>query len=73
MNNKQEQWDFLDALTLIGFIAQIQNMEKDEQETDYIHKVIQAIANEIQKLHNENNLIMMKLNGLEELIKNDFN
>lgn len=73
MNNKQEQWDFLDALTLIGFIAQIQNMEKDERETDYIHKVIRAIANEIQKLHNENDLIMMKLNDLEGLIKNDFN
>jgi hypothetical protein len=51
-------FEFLDAITIVGFLAQLDNMDKDEKETDYIHKVIDSIANEIEKLHKENEIII---------------
>lgn len=67
MNNNQN-FETLDLITLIGFIAQIQNMKIDAKEKDYIHDVIKAIADEIQKLHEENDRIESKLNKILELL-----
>lgn len=67
MNNNQN-FETLDLITLIGFIAQIQNMKIDAEEKDYIHDVIKAIADEIQKLHEENDRIESKLNKILELL-----
>ena len=50
MNNNQN-FEALDILTLISFIAQIQNMNEDTKEKTYIHEVIKAISIEIEKLH----------------------
>ena len=49
-------------------MAQIQNMKIDAEEKDYIHDVIKAIADEIQKLHEENDRIESKLNKILELL-----
>ena len=71
-NYQQEQnnLEALDILTILSFVMQSNNIQKDEIQTEYIHKVIKAIANEIQKLHQENDVIIKQnekiLNLLEE-------
>lgn len=44
-------------------------MEEDAIEKDYIHKVIQAISDEIEKLHKENDIIMEKLDRILERLE----
>ena len=43
MNNNQNL-EALDLLAIISFIAQIENMNEDKKEKEYIHTVIKAIA-----------------------------
>ena len=66
----------LDGITILGFIAQLQNIGDDKTQTEYIRKVIQAIADEIEKLHKENDIIikqneeiLKKINNLERKVK----
>lgn len=56
--NTSEDFGFLDMITIASFLAQIDNMDKDDVQNKYIHKVIKAIADEIEKLHKENDIIM---------------
>ena len=70
-NNNNQNFETLDLITLIGFIAQIQNIKIDAEEKDYIHNVIKAIADEIQKLHEENDRIESKLNKILELLRKE--
>lgn len=56
--NTSEEFGFLDMITIASFLAQIDNMDKDDVQNKYIHKVIKAIADEIEKLHKENDIIM---------------
>ena len=75
-NQEQKDFGFLDALTITSFLAQIDNINKDSKQTDWIHKVIKAIGNEIQKLHKENELLRKnedKIIKLLEEIKNEIN
>ena len=65
-NNDNTNNKLLDALTILGFAAQIQNISDDKTQTEYIRKVIQVIADEIEKLHKENDIII-KQN--EEILK----
>lgn len=51
--NSSEEIGFLDMITIAGFLAQIDNMSKDDVQNKYIHKVIKAIAVEIEKFHQE--------------------
>lgn len=57
-----EDFDLLDILTILSFCAQLKNIEEDKIEKDYIHTVIKRIGEEIDKLHQENDLIIEKLN-----------
>ena len=43
MDNNQN-FEALDLLTLISFLVQIENIDKDTKEKAYIHDVIKAIA-----------------------------
>lgn len=56
-------------ITIAGFVAQISNISKDDKQTEYIHKVIIAIANEIEKLHKENDIIMEQNEQIINMIK----
>ncbi len=56
----------LDLLNVFSLWAQIDNMNMDKKQTDYIRTVIKAIADEIEKLHKENDIII-KQN--EEILK----
>lgn len=68
MNNNQN-FEALDILTLISFIAQIQNMNQDAKQKQYIHDVIKAIAEEIEKLHKENDRLEKKINKILEILE----
>lgn len=70
-SNTSEEFGFLDMITIASFLAQIDNMDKDDIQNKYIHKVIQAIADEIEKLHKENDIIMKQNEEILELLKNN--
>ena len=65
MNNNN--LEFLDVLTIIGFVAQLQNLEKDEHYENYIKNFIRNLDEEIQKLHKENEEIIEKLDKVLNL------
>lgn len=65
-SNTSENLNILDAITITGFLAQLDNMAKDDVQNKYIHTVIKAIADEIEKLHRENDIIMEQN---EEILK----
>lgn len=56
--NSLNEMNILDLLNIFSLWAQIDNMNFDKQQNDYINKVIKAISNEIDKLHKENDIIM---------------
>lgn len=65
-------FEFLDALTLISFFAQMENLDKDERYEKFIKKIIMFLIGEIEKLHKENDDIIKKLDEvLEKLNKLD--
>ena len=45
------------------------NIEQDNQESEYIHNVIQAIAREIELLHKENDKIMAQNEEIIRLLR----
>ena len=61
-NNEYRNFEALDLLTLISFLAQIQNMNEDTKEKAYIHEVIKAISIEIEKLE----CLSMKVNYMKK-------
>lgn len=69
-NGDGQQLEFLDILTIVSFCAQLSNMSQDEQQTIYINNVIKAISNEIEELHEENNIIIAQNKEIIDLIKN---
>lgn len=69
-NNEDNNFEFLDIITIVGFIAQLSNIAKDEEQTNYIHKVIETIAQEIEKLHQENDYIMWQNEEILKILKN---
>lgn len=69
INNKNSNFEALDAITLVSFAAQLDNMEKDGIQNEWIHKVVLAIANEIEKLHKENDIIMKKLDNITTFLE----
>ena len=69
-NGDGQQLEFLDILTIVIFCTQLSNMSQDEQQTTYINNVIKAISNEIEELHEENNIIIAQNKEIIDLIKN---
>ena len=69
-NNEQEENNFLDIITMVSFIAQLQNMEIDGINTKWIHNVISSFAREVQKLHEENDVIINKIDKVLKILEN---
>lgn len=65
-NNINRNFDILDFLSLISFFAQMKNMSDDEIAALKNNKVIQAVANEIDKLHKENDDIIKYLKQVDD-------
>jgi predicted patatin/cPLA2 family phospholipase len=73
MMNENQEFNFLDALTMVGFFAQLSNMSEDEAQTDYIRKVILAISQEIEKLHQENDVIIKQNEEILNILNKEKN
>lgn len=69
LNQNNNEFGVLDSLNLISLFAQIQNMQDDAKETNYIHEVIKVIAIEIEKLHKENDDIIRQNEEILSLLK----
>jgi len=70
-NENNENFDMLDIITVIGFLAQMANMSGDEIQAQRNNAIIKAIADEIDKLHKENDDIITAIKQMdkhEELI-----
>lgn len=50
-------------------MAQVQNMNMDEKETNYIHKVIKALTKEVEQLHKENNVIIKQNEQIIDMLR----
>ena len=69
MNNNNENnksFDMLDLITVIGFLAQMQNMQGDEKQAQKNNAIIKAISDEIDKLHKENDAIVQAINTMDK-------
>ena len=60
--NLNSNFQELDILNLLSFIAQIENIQQDT-------KSFQEIMLEIQKLHEENQLLLQEIKSLKEVNK----
>jgi glycerol dehydrogenase-like iron-containing ADH family enzyme len=69
--NENQQFEILDALNVVGFFAQLDNMSKDEEQSKYIQTIIKALANEVEKLHKENDIIIEQNNEIIRLLKEE--
>ncbi len=67
MNNNQ--LEALDLIAIIGFILQIQNIQLDDKQQNYIHNVIKALAQQVEKLHQQNDRIEAKLDQILKILK----
>ena len=64
-NNINKNFDMLDMLSLISFIAQMKNMNDDEKAALKNNSIIKAVADEIDKLHKENDDIITYLKQID--------
>ena len=64
-NNENNNYGFLDMLTLVSFFAQMKNMNDDELTNIKNNSIIKAISNEIDKLHKENDDIIQGLKKID--------
>ena len=67
-NNALRNFDILDILSLVSFMAQIKNMSDDERAALKNNSIIKAVADEIDKLHKENDDI---INYLKQVDNNE--
>ena len=65
-NNINRNFDILDFLSLISFFAQMKNINDDDIAALKNNKVIQAVANEVDKLHKENDDIINCLKKVDD-------
>lgn len=64
MNNNQ-----LDMINILSLVAQITNMNQDENYHKIINQFFSAINDEIKKLHEENDIIITQNNKIIELLE----
>lgn len=64
MNNNQ-----LDMINMLSLVAQITNMNQDENYHKIINQFFSAITDEIKKLHEENDIIIAQNNKIIELLE----
>ena len=65
-NNMNNTFGLIDILTLISFLAQMKNMNDDEFTSMKNNSIIKAVADEIDKLHKENDNIIEYLKSVSE-------
>ena len=64
-NNANQMLQDIDLIGLASFFMQADNIKDNNQQKQINQLILQAIANEIDKLHKENDNIIEKLNRIE--------
>lgn len=64
-NNITQALQDIDLIGLASFFMQADNIKDNNQQKQINQLILQAIANEIDKLHKENDNIIEKLNKIE--------
>lgn len=64
-NNATQMLQDIDLIGLASFFMQADNIKDNNQQKQINQLILQAIANEIDKLHKENDNIIEKLNKIE--------
>lgn len=67
--NYNKDFEFMDAVGITSFLAQLDNMEKDQIQTEWIRKVVVSLAQEVQKLHDENDILINKVDEILKIVK----
>ena len=65
-NENNKSLNMLDLITVIGFLAQMENMQGDEKQAKKNNAIIKAVADEINKLHKENDAIVQAINTMDK-------
>ena len=65
-NVNNNSFGLIDILTVISFMAQMKNMNDDEITNLKNSSIIKAVANEIDKLHRENDDIINHLKKIDK-------
>lgn len=65
---ENQEFDFLDGINIVSFITQVLNMGQNEYTDAYVRRVVKAIANEINLLHQENDIIIKQNNEILRLL-----
>ncbi len=68
-DNVNNNLEGLDLLNIISIIIQLMEIKSSGEETNYIHKVIKAIAQEVELLHKENEEIISLLKEIKNGLK----
>lgn len=72
-NNENTQFEFLDIITIISFIAQLSNMQGDERFINYIEKLNHAIADEVDKIYVNLDIVIKQNEEILKLLKGEKN
>ena len=65
-NNATQMLQDIDLIGLASFFMQADNIKDNNQQKQVNQLILKAIANEIEKLHKENNDIIEKLKKIEK-------
>ena len=68
-NNNNNQFEILDLIAMISFVMQLQNIQLDDKQQNYIHNVIKTLAQQVEKLHKQNDRIETKLDQILKILK----
>ena len=65
-NNIFNNLDIIDTISIISFFAQLLNMKGDEIDKIKNNSILKAVANELDKLHNENKNTIKTLQQVDQ-------
>lgn len=68
-NNIKNGIEGIDFISIYSLMKQLENLEGDKKEAQFIRLVIQSIAYEIEKLHQENKVIIKQNKEIIDLLK----
>ena len=68
-NNIKNGIEGMDFISIYSLMKQLENLEEDKKEAQFIRLVIQSIAYEIEKLHQENKVIIKQNKEIIDLLK----
>lgn len=69
LNDLNNSIDFLDILTVISFIAQMQNMNKDEERTQINNEKEKVFYAKLEEIAKEDHAIVKELREIKEILR----